>query len=85
MKQKSVVALGLMLICIIGVLLAPSLLKLSLISPGWEIYDQIGALGYQSQVLSSASQFTNPRDLMGVYSCNWYFLFSLIVTVLQPM
>lgn len=67
MKRKSVVALGLALICIVGLLLAPSLLKLSLISPGWEIYDQIGALRYNDQVHSEASQFTTPRELMGVY------------------
>jgi len=67
MKRKSVVALGLALICIVGLLLAPSLLKLSLISPGWEIYDQIGALRYNDQVYSEASQFTTPRELMGVY------------------
>lgn len=46
---------------------ATSMLKLSLISPGWEIYDQIGALRYNDIIYSDASQFTSPKELMGVY------------------
>ena len=68
MKRKSAaLGLGLILICVIGVLLAPSIMKLSLISPGWEIYNQVGAIRSSDTILSQSSQFTSPRELMGSY------------------
>lgn len=39
----------------------------SLVSPGWEIYDQIGAIECNDQIYSQAAQFTSPRELKGVY------------------
>jgi hypothetical protein len=37
------------------------------ISPGWEIYDQVGAIRSSDQIYSQSNQFTSPRELMGVY------------------
>ena len=40
---------------------------LGLISSGWEIYDQIGALRHNDVIYSTPDQFTSPKELMGVY------------------
>jgi len=39
----------------------------SLIAPGWEIYDQVGAIEQNDTVYSRAEQFTSPRELKGVF------------------
>jgi hypothetical protein len=44
-----------------------SSVSLSWVSPGWEIYDSVGALRYNSQIYSQESQFTSPHDLLGNY------------------
>lgn len=37
------------------------------VSPGWEIYDQIGAIRSNDEIYSQSWQFTSPCELMGVY------------------
>jgi len=37
------------------------------VSPGWEIYDQVGAIRSNDQIYSQTNQFTSPRELMGTY------------------
>lgn len=41
--------------------------RLGLVVPGWEIYDQVGAIRHNDVIYSEASQFTHPKELMGVY------------------
>jgi len=64
MRKSPLLIVLLVLMLLVGV---TSMLKLSLISPGWEIYDQIGALRFNDAILTKASDFTSPKELMGVY------------------
>jgi len=63
-RKSPLLIVLLVLMLLVGVI---NMLKLSLISPGWEIYDQIGALRHNDIIYSDASQFTSPKELMGVY------------------
>jgi hypothetical protein len=37
------------------------------VSPGWEIYDQVGAVRNLNNIYSQSNEFTTPAELMGVY------------------
>ncbi|MCJ7424725.1 hypothetical protein MUP01_10735 [Candidatus Bathyarchaeota archaeon] len=45
----------------------PGLPKYGLVVPGWEIYDQVAAIRHNDEVKSEESDFTSPKELMGVY------------------
>lgn len=60
----AIILLALPLILIIGI---PSLRLLSVNPPGWEMYNQIGAVRHNDVIMDSEDNFTNPRELMGVY------------------
>jgi hypothetical protein len=64
------VGIGVLLLVVVLMMIGiiPSLLpKLGLVVPGWEIYNQVGAIANADVVYSQASQFTSPKELMGVY------------------
>jgi hypothetical protein len=70
MKKNAKPILVLLLVfCVVVVYLGVpwGLRSLGLISPGWEIYDQIGALEYRDTIYDETWQFTTPRELKGVY------------------
>lgn len=73
-KKNLTIALGgvaLVVLIVLG-LASQGLIKLpgmNWIAPGWEIYNAVGGIRYNSVDYTQASQFTTPRDLMGNY---WY-------------
>jgi hypothetical protein len=68
-KKPNLILAGIfILILIILLALSPQFLhQLGLVVPGWEIYDQVGAIRHNDEIYSEASQFTTPKELMGVY------------------
>jgi hypothetical protein len=41
--------------------------RLGLVTPGWEIYNQVAALRHNDVIYTTEDQFTSPKELMGVY------------------
>jgi hypothetical protein len=67
-KNGKTILFLLLVLCIVVYFGAPGVLwRLGLITSGWEIYNQIGALEYRDQIYNEAGQFTTPRELKGVY------------------
>lgn len=44
-----------------------NLVSASWVSPGWEIYDTIGAMKFDNTICTNAFQFTSPNDVSGPY------------------
>lgn len=66
-KTSTYIAVLAFLVLFCVLIFAGPLSRLSLVSPGWEIYNQVGGLRHLSQVYSTAGDFTYPKDLMGSY------------------
>jgi len=69
-SNKNLAASAIILVTILAILVGAQFLHLQLlswISPGWEIYNQVGAMRHRSENYVSTSDFTYPRDLMGTY------------------
>jgi len=68
--KKKIYAIVLVLAIFI-VILMPFVLQLrpmaTVYPPGWEIYNQIGAVRHNDVVYDSPDDFTSPRECMGVY------------------
>lgn len=65
MNRKQIAVLVILLGVL--VLIATPTFLLSVYPPGWEMYNQIGALRHNDAVLDDEGDFTHPNERMGVY------------------
>jgi hypothetical protein len=67
-KSNTALVIFLLFLFLVALLIVPSLFpRYGLIVPGWELYNQVGALRHNDTIYSDSSQFTTPKELMGVY------------------
>jgi len=67
-QRKARPVILVLLICFfICICLLAAPMRLGIVVPGWEIYNQVGAVRHADTIYSTASQFTSPKELMGVY------------------
>lgn len=69
MKNNTKVLLIILLLgCVLAVMIGIPLLRLlTVYPPGWEMYNQVGAVRHNDAIMDSEDDFTHPKELMGVY------------------